>query len=288
MNNPYRNLMKQKCLSEQTKQEFYINLAHNEYKAHRRFPLKAAAIAACILLMIPVTALAVENIFGISIVETLTGKTLDGKPATGYEVNYPTATARPLSDFSEDLQTFDGYKTVVFKSWQEAEAELGFTLVNNEILTSPDMIKSTAYNRRYDGIDERVHCFTSYNGQDGQLYRATLTAAYLYNGTAITLRSTVTCQHPAISQDREQQMHWSGVLYETQDVSQISQEQYTAANGITATIVTVERNGNNATNYEATFFANGASYRITIRSYDKVRDAMAKDTLIGILEAFVF
>lgn len=288
MNNSYRNLMKQKCLSEQAKQNFYSSLTCADVRKPRRFPLKAAITAACILLMIPVTALAVENIFGISIVETLTGKTLDGKPATGYEVNYPSATARPLSDFSEDLQTFDGYKTVVFKSWQEAEAELGFTLVNNEILTSPDMIKSTAYNLRYDGIGERVHCFTSYNGQDGQLYRATLTAAYLYNGTAITLRSTATCQHPAISQDREQQMHWSGVLYETEDVAQISQEQYVAANGITAIIVTVDRNGNKPTDYEATFFANGASYRITIHSYDKVRDAMAKDTLIRILEAFVF
>ncbi|MBQ6997786.1 MAG: hypothetical protein IJN60_05370 [Oscillospiraceae bacterium] len=288
MNNPYRNLMEQKCLSEQAKQDFYSSLSCSDAKKVRRFPLKAAIVAACILLMIPITALAVENIFGISVVDTITGKMLNGRPGIGYEVNYPTATARPLSDFPEELQTLDGNKTVTFNSWQAAEAELGFTLVNNELFSSPHMIKSTAYNLRYDGIGERVHCFTRYNGKDGQLYRATVTAAYLYQGTAITLQSTVTCSHPAISKEQEYEMHWSGVLYESQDVAQISQEQYTAANGITATIVTAERNGNRPTQYEAAFFANGASYNITIHSYDAVRDAWTKDTLIRILEAFVF
>lgn len=288
MSNPYRNLMEQKCLSEQAKQNFYSKLAHEDVKKPHRFSLKAAIIAACILLMIPITALAVENIFGISIVQIITGRMLDGKPGTGYEVSYPTATARPLSDFPEELQTVDGNKTVIFKSWQEAEAELGFTLVNNEILTSADMIKSTAYDLRYEGIGERVHCYTRYNGKDGQLYRATVTAAYLYKQTAITLEATVTCSHPAISKEQEQQMHYSATLYEEADVEQISQEQYTTQNGITATIVILERSGNKPNDYAATFFANGASYQITIHSYDAIRDSWTKDTLINILEAFVF
>ena len=41
-------------------------------------------------------------------------------------------------------------------------------------------------------------------------------------------------------------------------------------------------------NYEATFSADGASYRITIKSYDPNRDEEAKEYLIQILEAFVF
>jgi oligopeptide transport system permease protein len=69
---------------------------------------------------------------------------------------------------------------------------------------------------------------------------------------------------------------------------EITQEQYTAANGIVANIVTITRKNGPLTNYDATFAANGASYRLTISTYTPNRGAEAKEKLIEILEGFSF
>lgn len=288
MNNTYRKLMEQQCLSEQAKQAMIHNLQRNEERSSRPFFLRAAIVTACILLMVPLTAYAVETFFGISVVDIVMGNTSSNQLGTGYEVNYPDLTSRQLSDFPEEIQTMEDYRLVIYDSWQDAEEELGITLANNTFLFDESVTKERSYNLKEEGIFQRVHCFGQYNGLDNQFYRATITAAYRYDNMFITLRSTVTCEHPAISKEREYEMHWHGVMYEDRDVDEIVQEQYLAENGINATLVTVDRNRGKSTDYEAAFSANGASYRITIHSYDKGRDAEVKDTLLNILEGFVF
>ena len=89
MNNTYRKLMEQQCLSGQAKQAIYSNLQRKEEVKTQPFFLRAAIVAMCILLMIPITAYAVKTIFGISVVEIIKGNTSTGKLGTGYEVNYP-------------------------------------------------------------------------------------------------------------------------------------------------------------------------------------------------------
>lgn len=288
MNNPYRNMMEQQHLSEQAKQAFYYNLQHSEHKEKHSFILKMAAVAVCILLLIPITVYAVEHIFGVSVVEMITGVSSRGKDAIGYEVTYPELSNRPLSDFPEEIQIMDGNKLSTYSSWVQAEEELGITLVNNHFFADEEVTNEYAYDLKEEGIFKRVHCFAYYNGLDNQFYRASITAAYRYDNMHITLRSTVTCDHPAISAEESKELHWSSAYYETEDVEQISQEEYTTTNGITANIVTVDRTGSKSTDYEATFSANGASYRITIHTYDKGRDTEVKDTLIKILEGFIF
>lgn len=288
MNNPYRKLMEQQHLSDQAKQAFYYNLQHSERKKTHSFILKVVTVAACILLLIPITAYAVEQIFDVSLVEMIKGVSFRGKDATGYEVTYPELSNRPLSDFPEEIQTMDGHRLAIYNSWDQAEEELGITLVNNAFFDDKSVERAYAYDLKYDGILKHVHCFTHYNGLDNQFYSAAITAAYRYDNMHITLDSVVTCDHPAISKEDALESHWSSVIYETEDVEQILQEQYTAANGVTANIVTVDRTGSKSTDYEATFSAKGASYRITIHSYDKGRDAEVKDTLIRILEGFIF
>ena len=288
MNNPYRNLMEQQHLSEQAKQAFYYNLQHSEHKKKHSFIPKMAAVAVCILLIIPITVYAVEHIFGVSVVEMITGVSSRGKDAIGYEVTYPELSNRPLSDFPEEIQIMDGNKLSTYSSWVQAEEELGITLINNHFFADEEVTNEYAYDLKEEGIFKRVHCFAYYNGLDNQFYRASITAAYRYDNMHITLRSTVTCDHPAISAEESKALNWSSAYYETEDVEQISQEEYTTTNGITANIVTVDRTGSKSTDYEATFSANGASYRITIHSYDKGRDAEVKDTLIKILEGFIF
>ena len=287
MNNTYRKLMVQQCLSDQAKESIYSKLQKEEVKS-QSFLLRVAIVAACIILIVPITAYAVKSIFGISIVEIIEGDTSTGKFGTGYEVNYPELTSRQLSDFSEEIQTMEDYRLVIYDSWQEAEEELGITLVNNPFLFDGSVTKERSYNLREEGIGQRVHCFGQYNGLDNQFYRATITAAYRYDDMFITLVSTVTCEHPAISKGEEPNMSWHRVMYEDRDVNEIVQEQYLAKNGINATLITVDRDRGRSTDYEANFSANGASYRITIHSYDNKQDAEVKETLKNILESFVF
>lgn len=288
MNNAYRNFMDQQCLSEQAKQAFYYNLQRAERKKPYRFLLKAAVVAACIILMIPITVFAIEAIFDISVVEIISGNTITSKFGTGFAVNYPSVSSRPLSDFSEDIQTMDGRTTAIYNSWKEAEVELGITLVNNTILSNENISKAYVYNLKSAGISKRVHCYAVYNGMDSQLYRAEVTAAYRYKEMRVTLNATVTCEHPGIPPERENQLHWSGVMYGNHDVAEVSQEEYVASNGIPATIITISKTRNNDRDYRACFATNGVSYIITVSPHDLNHPEEARDVLIDIIEAFTF
>jgi len=288
MSNAYRNMMEQQCLSDGAQQAFYEKLHTAQPQRKKNVLPKAILIAACICLLIPATALAVEHIFGISMVEVVAGFTLDGNPGIGYETNYPGMSSRPLSDFPEEIQTIgDDYVLKTYGSWEEAEQELGIELMDNTVLSDESVTKERSYDLSLDGIPERQHCF-AYNGKDGRFYRATVTAAYRYQNMNITVQSVVTVDHPAISEEKESSMHWSGVMYESDNVENITQEQYTAENGIQATVVAVDWVGIHGTDYEASFSANGASYRITVRSYDPKLDAETKALLLDILEGFSF
>ena len=285
MHNSYRKMMQQQCLSEQAKQAFYYNLPRTEKKSYRPFFLKAAIAVVCVLVLLPLTGRAVKMAFGVSLVEIFTGA---GQDKTGYEVTYPVFENRPLSDFPEKIQKTDGYRLTVYTTWQDAEEELGITFVNNPFLHGEMFTKEYAYNLKEEGIFSPAHCYASYNGQDNQLYRAVITAAYGHKNMHITVRTTVTCDHPAISQEENGRLHGSSVMYKAEDVESVTQEQYTAANGVTATVVTVDQIGGKPTRYEAGFSANGASYRITVNGSRTGQDGEARETLIQILEGFVF
>lgn len=288
MRNNYRDLMVQQSLSDQAKQSFYQNLGNREKKNRASFVRKFAVAAVCVLLLVPITAFAVENIFGVSVVEIVKGNTATGKFGTGYEVDYTDITAKQLEDFPEEIRTMEDYRLVIYDSWEQAEEELGITMVNNTFLQNEAVTKERCYDLREEGIGQRLHCFGQYNGLNNRFYRATVKAAYLYDNMHITLQTVVTCAHPDIPEEKAHQMHWSGAKYRDKDVEEIYQETYQAANGIVANIVTVDRTGGKVSEYVATFSANGVSYRITIKSYEPNRDEEAKENLIQILEAFVF
>lgn len=288
MSNTYHSLMKKQCLSTQAKACIYDKLLNR--KEHRTQPILrwAVAVACCVLLLIPITAFAAESLFGISIVEIVKGNMHTGSKGIGYEVSHPDLVSYQLSDFPEEIQTMEDYRLVVYETWQDAEAELGITLADNPVLFDDSVRKDYTFRLEEKRIFQRAHCYATYNGKDGQFYRATIQAAYRYDNMHITLSSVVTCEHPAISKEKEYAMHGHGVWYRDHDVENIQQESYLAKNGINATIVTVDRVGAKSTDYEASFSAGGASYRITVRSYDKSRDVEAKEALIDILEGFVF
>lgn len=289
MNDAYRALMGRQCMPEESKQAMINNLLQNQERNSRPFYLTMANMAMCILLMIPITVLAVDSIFGISIVEIVRGNTTTNKFETGYEVNYPGIARYQLSDFSEEIRTMEDYRLVAYDTWQQAEEALGITLMNNTFLFDKSVTKARTYNLKGQGIPDPVHCFTEYNGLDNQFYRAIVRAAYHYHDTHITIHCIVTCDHPAISDEDASGIHSFRVMHNDYLVEDISQEQYLASNGINATIITVDRGNRRAAEYTAVFFANRASYKITVMSkYDGEHAAEAKENLIEILEGFVF
>ena len=290
MNDTYRKMMEQQNLSAEAMQAFERCLRQEKPTGGKRVLLKTAIAAVCIAALLPVTVFAVESIFGVSLVRSITGETYRGRDAVGYEITYTGTSPRPLSDFAEEIQMMDDHETKAYSSWQEAEEALGITLLNNPVLFGEGTLKEGAYNLAEIGLRRRVHCFADYEGINGQLYRATVTAGYRYDNMSITVRSTVTCEHPDIDEKDRESIDWIGVLYEEKDIEEIRQEQYTAENGMTATIISIVRKGEGKTDYEATFTANGASYRITIdpNVRDSSRDEEAKAHLIEILEGFEF
>ena len=60
MNNTYRKLMVQQCLSDQAKESIYSKLQKEEVKS-QSFLLRVAIVAACIILIVPITAYAVPG-----------------------------------------------------------------------------------------------------------------------------------------------------------------------------------------------------------------------------------
>jgi len=289
MNSAYRTLMDQQCLSEEVKQAVISNLLRSGERNSRTLYLRTAIITMCILLMIPITVLAAERIFGIPVVDFVKGNLSANIPGTGYEVKYPEVTRRQLSEFSEEIQTMEDYRLVEYDSWQQAEEALGITLINNTFLSDKSVTKARTYSLKGQGIPNPVHCFTEYNGLDNQFYRATVHAAYHYHYMHITIRSVVTSDHPAISDEDAGHTYRFRVTYNDHLMEDISQEQYLAASGINATIITVNQTDRMAAKYEAIFFADGASYQITIQSkYDNEQAAAAKEILIEILDSFIF
>ncbi len=271
-------MMKQQSLSDGARQAFYDSLQAPQ-RPRRTTATKAAVIAACLCLLLPLTAFAVEIISGRSITEIF---------AAGYQVDHPEAYSRPLSDFPEEIRQAEQYELKTYGSWAEAEEELGVTLLSNAILSGDGVRKLTCFDLSYDGISGNRHCFAYYNGKSGQFYRATLTAAYEYRAAQVVVRSTVTAEHPEISAEDAYRLHWTSVQYDGADVAGITQEPYTAESGIRTDIVRVEWTSGHPAEYAACFFANGASYKITVSCHDPQNDAEGRAILTEILNAFVF
>lgn len=295
MNNAYRKLMEQQNLSEQANSDFYEKLEAAKPPRKKKVILKAAAIAACICLLIPISALAMENIFGFSLVEFVERNITQRTPGEGYGINYTNVYSLPLSDFSPELQSLTEDRSTGYDSWEALEAELGMDLITNSILSDAETVPYEQYvpemNPNPDepvlGSDLRP-CTAHYFAKDGQLYLALVSAAYKRDGVRISLSATLTAEHPAISLEDVDELHWTEVTYPKADVEQFSQAQYTAESGLTATIMEIDRTASQSTLYEATFAANGASYKIQVDAEPGGNDADVKALLIEILEGFVF
>jgi len=284
MTERYKQMMAGEELSCRARERFYAGL-----RPRRRMPVRVAVLAACICLMVPATVLAADRLFGLGIVEIIEGRT------EGYRTSYNDLHSRPIGDFSEELRHADDISHQAFGSWEEAEEAIGFDLTDNPFFSENGTYPVRTFNTGWagEGRGSRLHCYADYYGLDGQLYRASVTAAYGREMTRITVRATVTAEHPAIPKEDETVFHSSGTLYDSRYITEITEETYTAKSGLTATVVrivrdNVVRDSVSAPDYEAVFAADGISWQVSVSGYPATPEGeeKAKAMLLDILEGF--
>ena len=277
MMNHYSRLMADQTLSETAVSRFEASLK-TQKTSHRR-PLRLC-LAACFLLLVPLTVAAVAGGFGQPKSQPMTNPPRAGK---GYVTSVDAAYPRAVTDFSPELQTLNAAVEREFDSWQAAEDYIGFTLLDAPVLFADDVHRAriqvgTGSNRR------RVHCVTSFVG-DGQLYFGCANAHYQKDHFFIDLRATVAVDHPEMTDEMMEHIHKGGAFYPGTQVEVISSENITTQAGLPVCITTVEKNRGASNDYDATFFINGVSFRLRVSGQGLSQNEEAKALLLEILES---
>ena len=110
MSNAYRTMMEKQTLSERADAAFYAELKNAEPRRKQKLAVRVVAIAACICVLVPMIAIAAENLFGVGLVDFFKRDLIPGKNGEGYDVTFTNVYGRPISDFSPELQSLDGHK----------------------------------------------------------------------------------------------------------------------------------------------------------------------------------
>lgn len=289
MNKAYRRLMAQQCLSDQTKQDIYCNLQMLEPNKPRSVRLKAAIVAACIMLMIPISVLAAEHIFGIAIFNRVEHATIHDQPGIGYKIRFNTIKNRPITDFSEHLQRLEETTVVCYDSWDDAEKDLGVDLISNSIFTDTETKQILSYVA--EGTPQTSHCEGVYCVADGQLFYSKISAVYQRSRVKFTVSAHLTAKHPTIAAEELQKLHGSEYIYFQEDNPGFKADQYTTKNGIPMTVSIVNGivNGVDYTDYSVYFAVNDISYNVSIVDCEGVwNDSHIYAVLCEVLESFYF
>ena len=280
MNKAYRKLMEQQCLSDQTKQNICSNLKKHNQNKPKAVCLKAAIIAACIVLMIPISVLAAEHIFGIAIFNRVENATIHDQPGVGYEVSFDTVKDRPITDFSQHLQRLEETTQVCYDSWADAEKDLGIDLISNSVITDGKTEQVLPY--AAEGTPQASHCEGVYCVADGQLYSCRIGAVYQRSRVKFMVSAHITAKHPTM----EHSHNFEYVYFQADDPI-FTTEQYTTKNGIPMTISIV--NGVDFTDYNVYFAVNDISYKLSIVGCEGIwNDSHIYTVLCEVLEGFAF
>ncbi|MBR6790937.1 MAG: hypothetical protein IKM31_08750 [Oscillospiraceae bacterium] len=282
MKEQYARMMEGQELSQAAQMRFRTALAE---KMPRRRTFRAVAAAVCVCLMLPVTVFAADKMFDLGVVEILSGET------EGYRMSFNHVYSYPITDFSEEVRMSEElFRSEAYDSWEEAEETIGIDLMKNAFFSESGIrpVRKFILDPEKNGAENRAHCYADYFADSGQLYRAVVTAAYERERTHITVRATVTAEHPVIAEDEEALYHSAGKLYGTEYIKEITEEEYTAASGLTASVVRTEWDALRAPDYEAVFAVDGISWQVRVSGYPVTPEGeeKAKAMLIEILEGF--
>ena len=280
-------MMNQICLSEQSKQKFYFSSRQVESKTTRWISVKIAAAVMCIVLLVPITVLALESVFDIAIINSIDRPNAYNCPGVGVDVKYGNVSSRPITDFSEHLQSLADSENVTYDSWEEAQRDLGIELLDNPVCSEEKTQKIDYY---VDGELVRKHCIGRYLVEDGQLSCAMLSAVYRRSSVEYQITATVTAEHPSITEDALRQYHESSATYFDTFTPQVETRQYVTKSGIPATICTVKMEVayGTFTDYKAYLAVDDVTYCVScIGVKGRWDDERVSSVLLEVLDGFV-
>lgn len=256
MKDAYTKLMLQQHTSNDT--AFYEKLenAQKQKKYHKGW--KTAVAAACICLLIPVTAWAAETIFGVTKVTRFNNITYRDEPGVGLKIQYEDIQSYSISDFPEYLQTLSERTLLTFDSWTEAKQYLGISLLSNSILTDKNTYRVN--DNYWPDAPAGEHCHGYCLVKDGQLYYGTVRATYERNNVTFSVSAEVTAKHPSYTEERLNEYHSIHIEYAEKWDSLVTTSNIVTSNGIPATILAIGIG--ETTEYIALFAVNDISYQV--------------------------
>lgn len=273
MKNAYTKLMLQQHTSEDA--AFYEKL---ENAGKVRKPVwKVAIVAACILLMIPVTVYAInflthdaqtmETYGTMEPLPTDSGfydwrfRHVDVIPTDDFEVNFGDVKLFSIKEFPRNVRKANSM-VVHYDSWEQAVDDLDLGYLNNTVLADDDTEKTKLRVARTYG-EEPTHCMMEYVGLDDQPCLAYLRANYDRNAIELTVQANIGIEHPTAPEEYYEMLHTHGYGMPHRDRPKYEYESYTTANGIPVTITKATAT-QHYFHYSAYFAVNNISYTVDI------------------------
>ena len=284
MNELYVQMMRQQNLSDNAECVFFEKLQNTQRQKRTKPAFRTAIILACVLLLIPITVMAVENIFGLVVVEETGKVVINEKPGIGLDIRFEDIKSHPIKAFSKHLRTIEGVRTVYYDSWDTAEEDLGIDLLSNSLIDDEKTAAFACFSEK--GMPYRKMCEGVYLGSDDQLYRAQISAAYKRENVVFVVKAELTAEHPSMSEERLREYHGIRIAYYEEYKPAVTTQQYVTPNGIPVTICKIDIG--KSPEYDAYFAVNDTSYTVSIVGWEGVVDDAKLHTLLcEILDGFI-
>jgi hypothetical protein len=252
MDKQYKIMMEQQHIDAEITKHFY-GVLEKKQPQRKAIRWQIALAAACIILMIPFTALAAKNIFGTPKIKI--GKLDWHNSPNGYSIQFENVDSFPLETFPKEIQTLREMKRIPYNSWEDAEKALRLDLLNNAFLAHAEKLEMD-----YDDTGAS-HCRILYNTYEGQLYYVSATANYRYSGLQLDIKAKIAVDHPELDEETKQLLLGLEGVINRPTVVETDCEEYTTTAGIP--VVILHWNLDQVIRYVAVFAVNDISYEVT-------------------------
>lgn len=252
MDKQYKIMMEQQHIDAEITKHFY-GVLEKKQPQRKAIRWQIALAAACIILMIPFTALAAKNIFGTPKIKI--GKLDWHNSPNGYSIQFENVDSFPLETFPKEIQTLREMKRIPYNSWEDAEKALRLDLLNNAFLAHAEKLEMD-----YEDTGAS-HCRILYNTYEGQLYYVSATANYKYKGLQLDIQAKITVDHPELDEETKQLLLGLEGVINRPTVVETACEEYTTTAGIP--VVILHWNLDQVIRYVAVFAVNDISYEVT-------------------------
>lgn len=306
MKDAYTKLMLQQHTSEDA--AFYEKLENTNTVKKRKPVWKAAIVAVCILLLIPVTVYAInflthdaqtrethstmEPFPTDAGIQNWTFRYVDVIPTDDFEIDFGNLERFSIKKFPRNVRKANSM-VVNYDSWEEAVEDLDMGYLNNTILADDDTEKKELQ-IAYTYSEQPSHCMLEYVGIDDQPFLAYLHANYERDDVEFTVQANIGIEHPTALDEYYEMLHTYGYGIPHRYRPKYEYEDYTTANGIPM-IITKSTTSHKAFKYSAYFAVNSISYSVEIGGYSfsplngekyDTAEEKVKATLLEVLEGF--